>query len=162
MKFRILLLQGFPVGPSPHGEGGLKYKGLKTTIVLRGPSPCGEGGLKLENGLSGLRVHGPSPHGEGGLKLPHPQRGQCAAESLPPRGGWIEIFLRFSQGSSVSVPPPTGRGDWNSFIPFNWNHSLCPPPFTGSPIQYKIITTQETNSGNQPPPWPQEGAHNVI
>ena len=63
------------------------------------------------------------------------------------------------------VPPPHGEGGLKFLylaIPLSWNHSLCPSPFTGSPIQDKIITTQETNLGNQPPPWPQEGAHNVI
>ena len=34
------------VGPSPHGEGGLKYPYRHTEADRQGPSPHGEGGLK--------------------------------------------------------------------------------------------------------------------
>ena len=37
----------------------------------------------------------PSPHGEGGLKYPERKRQQQRLQSLPARGGWIEISALF-------------------------------------------------------------------
>ena len=99
-------------GPSPHGEGGLKFRHgfagmagvaslptrggwIEISLLLGnsgegvGPSPHGEGGLKYFFVVHLFHLTGPSPHGEGGLK-----------------------FLGGLSGSShTGVPPPTGRVD---------------------------------------------------
>ena len=57
-------------GPSPHGEGGLKYAHSCTRRPYLCPSPHGEGGLKCNECCYGTIKCCPSPHGEGGLKFP--------------------------------------------------------------------------------------------
>ena len=62
---------GDPVGRSPHGERGLKCWVFSQAEAERGRSPHGERGLKSLCLIFALIV----------------------AESLPPRGAWIEIRL---------------------------------------------------------------------
>ena len=70
MKFQIFGQPDTWQGPSPHGEGGLKYPSQDT-------------------GLGDAER--PSPHGEGGLKFLWPNYNAKGTMSLPTRGGWIEI-----------------------------------------------------------------------
>ena len=101
------------VGPSPHGEGGLKY--IRQTCwppPLSRPSPHGEGGLKYTRRTSPRSRWCPSPHGEGGLKSEGgAQRHEQSDRSLPTRGGWIEIRYLFKNGyGGIQCPSPHGEG----------------------------------------------------
>ena len=59
---------------------------------MMGPSPHGEGGLKFIIGPEGdHQLFSPSPYGEGGLKYSMQTLAHPLPASLPPRGGWIEI-----------------------------------------------------------------------
>ena len=78
------------MGPSPHGEGG-----LKSTPAAPVAAPAA----------------GPSPHGEGGLKcLAIMMMAGIVLTSLPTRGGWIEIRYRAVPSAAPLVPPHI-RGD---------------------------------------------------
>ena len=55
--------------------------------------PHGEGGLKFPlQPQSLLPAQVPPPHGEGGLKLEFLRIRGNFRRSLPPRGGWIEMY----------------------------------------------------------------------
>ena len=56
-------------------------------------------------------MSGPSPHGEGGLKYTAQADQRQAQESLPTRGGWIEIHRPLQTFPPKDVPPHTGRVD---------------------------------------------------
>ena len=60
-------------------------------MILNGPSPHGEGGLKWRWVGALHSPFGPSPHGEGGLKFGLSLAALPLLMSLPSRGGWIEI-----------------------------------------------------------------------
>ena len=99
-------------GPSPHGEGGLKYPEPDTLKTVVSPSPHGEGGLKCppHRGIN-PETPRPSPHGEGGLKYMMQKAMQVRERgSLPPRGGWIEIMLMMWSVWKLSGPSPHGEG----------------------------------------------------
>ena len=76
-----------------------------------GPSPHGEGGLKLVPPLLNSYSISPSPHGEGGLKLGLVRTLLDTLMSLPSRGGWIEIDVTPPGDAIKEVPPLTGRVD---------------------------------------------------
>ena len=59
----------------------------------KSPSPHGEGGLKYHDNGRGVDWRRPSPHGEGGLKYSACSEAVEGYQSLPTRGGWIEISL---------------------------------------------------------------------
>ena len=99
------------VGRSPHGERGLKSWPGAIAVSAAGRSPHGERGLKYLRHFRKMGFYGRSPHGERGLKFVVEIERGLHNESLPPRGAWIEITLRFIHylRFQQSLPP---RGAW--------------------------------------------------
>ena len=90
MKFPVLLQLIGSVGPSPHGEGGLKFTEKFTEQQLREVSLPPRGGwIEIAGRMIRVQIF----------------------PSLPPRGGWIEISMYLASAELEYVPPPTGRVD---------------------------------------------------
>ena len=85
----LLAVAGSVSGPSPHGEGGLKY--IPALI-----SPRFSGSLPTRGGWIEMVLI---------FNLKYNNR------SLPTRGGWIEILLAARFALLTVVPPHTGRVD---------------------------------------------------
>ena len=96
---------------SPHGERGLKCQGWRTWGYRSRRSPHGERGLKSVYEQPLEIPMGRSPHGERGLKYASYMGQDTVAESLPPRGAWIEILPAAGTAPPVPVAPPTGSVD---------------------------------------------------
>ena len=99
-----------PLRPSPHGEGGLKYTfpSLQKIVILS-PSPHGEGGLKS---------------GDGGCRMKDLQ-------SLPTRGGWIEMLPSTNRYSRRKRPSPHGEGGLKCRANKKPEPMIPVPPHTG-------------------------------
>ena len=113
MKSEVKVWKESVSGPSPHGEGGLKYtfqmKRRRASVSL----PTRGGWIEMTDIKTSKTPTGcPSPHGEGGLKLGGIIKAGAVILSLPTRGGWIEMDHLPGPGSICpGVPPHTGRVD---------------------------------------------------
>ena len=106
--------------PSPHGEGGLKFRfGMYLRLGQQSPSPHGEGGLKLQHYRAGRRCDGASLPTRGGWIEIAVGCYRCLQQgrSLPTRGGWIEISRRCGSSAGIWCPSPHGEGGLKSTAP---------------------------------------------
>ena len=101
-----------PLGRSPHGERGLKWRLSWVSRSFFGSLP--PRGAWIE--IADIRSIPPyaarrSPHGERGLKCLLTDIRDFGLRSLPPRGAWIEITTGLSGWTLIQVAPPTGSVD---------------------------------------------------
>ena len=97
---------------SPHGERGLKYRGMIAEKQHKASLPARGAWIEMEMAkYAGARCHSRSPHGERGLKWFILRQYEGCLASLPARGAWIEIssFRQYVHGRCVA--PRTGSVD---------------------------------------------------
>ena len=78
----------------------------------------------------------PSPHGEGGLKCGNNDNFRRRMESLPTRGGWIEMIASDPKDYNHSRPSPHGEGG------LKYRPGPCQPGLRGCPSP-KIVILNE-------------------